>query len=30
MLMLIPYLLWVGYASHLNCGVVRLNGPFGG
>ncbi|WP_420725047.1 TspO/MBR family protein [Hwanghaeella sp. LZ110] len=30
MLILIPYLLWVGYASHLNCGVVRLNGPFGG
>jgi tryptophan-rich sensory protein len=27
--LLTPYLLWVGYASYLNCGVVRFNGPFG-
>jgi tryptophan-rich sensory protein len=28
-LLLVPYLLWVGFASYLNYDVVRLNGPFG-
>jgi translocator protein len=26
--LLAPYLLWVGFASALNCSVMRLNGPF--
>jgi translocator protein len=26
---LVPYLLWVGFAALLNLAVVRLNGPFG-
>lgn len=26
--LLLPYLLWVGFASLLNLAVVRLNGPF--
>lgn len=29
-LLLVPYLLWVTFASWLNWGTVRLNGPFGG
>ncbi|MFY9512788.1 MAG: TspO/MBR family protein [Rubrivivax sp.] len=28
-LLLLPYLLWVGFAAALNAAVVRLNGPFG-
>jgi tryptophan-rich sensory protein len=28
--LLVPYLLWVSFASVLNLAVVRLNGPFGG
>jgi benzodiazapine receptor len=28
-LLLVPYLLWVGFASILNWEVVRLNAPFG-
>lgn len=28
-LLLVPYLLWVGFAGALNFAVVRLNGPFG-
>lgn len=28
-LMLLPYLLWVGFAAVLNLSVVRLNAPFG-
>lgn len=28
-LLLVPYLLWVGFASYLNLAIVRLNGPFG-
>lgn len=28
-LLLVPYLLWVGFASYLNLGIVRLNAPFG-
>lgn len=28
-LLLVPYLLWVSFASVLNLAVVRLNGPFG-
>jgi translocator protein len=27
--LLVPYLLWVGFAAVLNFEVVRLNGPFG-
>ncbi len=27
--LLVPYLVWVGFASYLNLEVVRLNGPFG-
>ncbi len=27
---LLPYLLWVSFASTLNWATVRLNGPFGG
>ena len=26
---LLPYLLWVGFATFLNYEIVRLNGPFG-
>jgi benzodiazapine receptor len=26
--LLLPYLLWVGFAACLNLAVVRLNGPF--
>jgi len=26
--LLLPYLLWVGFAAYLNLAVVRLNGPF--
>ena len=29
-LLLVPYLLWVSFASSLNWATVRLNGPFGG
>jgi len=29
-LLLVPYLLWVSFASTLNWATVRLNGPFGG
>ena len=29
-LLLLPYLLWVGFASLINLAVVRLNGPFAG
>ena len=28
-LLLVPYLLWVGFAAYLNKEIVRLNGPFG-
>lgn len=28
-LLLLPYLLWVGFASFLNWTIVRLNAPFG-
>lgn len=28
--LLLPYLLWVGFAAALNAAVVALNGPFGG
>lgn len=28
-LMLVPYLLWVGFASYLNLAIARLNAPFG-
>lgn len=28
-LLLVPYLLWVSFASVLNLAIVRLNGPFG-
>lgn len=28
-LLLVPYLLWVGFAGLLNLAIVRLNGPFG-
>lgn len=28
-LLLVPYLLWVGFASYLNLCIVRLNTPFG-
>ena len=28
--LIVPYLLWVGFAAVLNASVVRLNGPFGG
>lgn len=28
-LLLLPYLIWVGYASTINLAVVRYNGPFG-
>lgn len=27
--LLLPYLLWVGFASWLNLAIIRLNGPFG-
>ena len=27
--LLVPYLVWVGFASYLNLGIVRLNAPFG-
>lgn len=27
--LLLPYLLWVGFASYLNLAIVRLNAPFG-
>jgi len=29
-LLLLPYLLWVSFATVLNRAIVRLNGPFGG
>jgi tryptophan-rich sensory protein len=29
-LLLVPYLVWVGFAGWLNWEVVRLNAPFGG
>jgi benzodiazapine receptor len=29
-LLLVPYLLWVSFASTLNWATARLNGPFGG
>jgi len=28
-LLLLPYLIWVGYAATINLAVVRYNGPFG-
>ena len=28
--LLVPYLLWVGFAGVLNAYTVRLNAPFGG
>lgn len=28
-LLLLPYLLWVGFAAYLNLTIVRLNAPFG-
>lgn len=28
-LLLLPYLVWVGFASYLNYAIVQLNGPFG-
>jgi len=28
--LLVPYLVWVGFAGILNLAVVRLNAPFGG
>ena len=28
-LLIVPYLLWVSFASFLNLTIVRLNGPFG-
>ena len=28
-LLLLPYLLWVSFASYLNLTIVRLNRPFG-
>jgi len=27
-LLLVPYAIWVGFASYLNAGIVRLNRPF--
>ncbi|MDX2060354.1 MAG: TspO/MBR family protein [Gemmatimonadales bacterium] len=27
--LIVPYLVWVGFASILNAALVRLNGPFG-
>jgi tryptophan-rich sensory protein len=27
-LLIVPYLLWVSFASWLNLAIVRLNGPF--
>ena len=26
--LLLPYLLWVGFAGYLNLAIVQLNGPF--
>ncbi len=28
--LLLPYLVWVGFAAYLNWTIVQLNGPFGG